>query len=136
MSVDKSFLGSGWSFPPEFGKQGVSMVSAEEDIQQSLIILLGTAPGERIMQPTFGCGLKNKVFDSLNESTAAQIKDLVQRAILFFEPRISVEKIDIREEDARDGRVLLDIRYIVRTTNSRHNMVYPFYLREGTNVRQ
>ena len=112
------------------------MVSAELDIQQSLQILLATAPGERVMQPTFGCGLKGKMFENFNESSATLMKDLIQRAILFFEPRVSVDKIDIREQDVQAGEVIIDIAYIVRATNSRHNMVYPFYFREGTNVRQ
>lgn len=136
MSAEQTFLGSGWSFPPEFSKRGVRMVSAEVDIRQSLQILLSTSPGERVMEPTFGCGLKAKMFETLTESTAAQIKDLIGRAILFFEPRITVEKIAIEEADMLEGVIGISIDYWIRATNSRHNMVYPFYLTEGTNVKK
>lgn len=139
MSIDKSFLGNGWAFPPEFKERGrVRMVENEKDIEESLYILLSTAPGERIMQPTYGCGLKLHVFEALNVSTVNIIIDLIERAILFFEPRISVESVLVDYENAEDmleGLVKINIIYIVRSTNNRHNIVYPFYLTEGTNVK-
>jgi phage baseplate assembly protein W len=130
----KSFLGTGWSFPPTFTSKGLVTVSAEQDIRESLLILLSTTPGERTMQPAYGCGLKAHVFDSLNESSFAMMRDLVAKAILFFEPRLTVEKIDINDEDSIEGKVLLDIVYKVRSTNNRYNLVYPFYLNEASNV--
>ncbi|AQT61104.1 GPW/gp25 family protein [Cellvibrio sp. PSBB023] len=130
----KSFLGTGWSFPPTFTSKGLVTVSAEQDIRESLLILLSTTPGERTMQPAYGCGLKAHVFDSLNESSFAVMRDLVAKAILFFEPRVTVEKIDINDEDSIEGKVLLDIVYKVRSTNNRYNLVYPFYLNEASNV--
>ncbi|MDH5602150.1 MAG: GPW/gp25 family protein [Gammaproteobacteria bacterium] len=139
MSVDKSFLGAGWSFPPEFNKRGsVRIVSAEDDIQESLNILLSTSPGERVMQPTYGCGLKSQIFESIDESSAAVIIDLINRAILFFEPRVVVEHISVdfeNQEDLLNGFVKIEIVYIIRTTNNRYNIVYPFYFTEGTNVK-
>lgn len=139
MSIDKSFLGTGWSFPPEFNKYGsVKKVSAEEDIHESLYILLSTNPGERIMQPTYGCGLKSQVFEEINETAVTVIVDLIKRAILFFEPRILVESIRVdsdNSEDILNGLVKINITYIVRVTNNRHNIVYPFYFTEGTNVK-
>jgi len=139
MSIDKSFLGTGWSFPPEFNKYGsVKKVSAEEDIHESLYILLSTNPGERIMQPTYGCGLKSQVFEEINETAVTVIVDLIKRAILFFEPRILVESIRVdsdNNEDILNGLVKINIMYIVRATNNRHNIVYPFYFTEGTNVK-
>lgn len=139
MAEDKSFLGTGWAFPPEFNKRGtVKRVTAENDIAESLHILLSTTPGERLMQPTYGCGLKSHVFDEINQGTITVITDLVKRAILFFEPRVVVERITVNtanEEDSRNGLIRILIDYIVRSTNNRHNIVYPFYLAEGTNVR-
>lgn len=139
MAEDKSFLGTGWAFPPEFNKRGtVKRVTAENDIAESLHILLSTTPGERLMQPTYGCGLKSHVFDEINQGTITVITDLVKRAILFFEPRVVVERITVNtanEEDSRNGLIRIHIDYIVRSTNNRHNIVYPFYLAEGTNVR-
>lgn len=140
MSVDKSFLGTGWSFPPAFNKKGsVHTVTAEDDIRESLHILLSTVPGERLMQPTYGCGLKSHIFEDMNESSVAVISDLITRAILFFESRVSVESVTVdyeNDEDFLEGLVRINILYTVRATNNRHNMVYPFYFTEGTNVKR
>nr|WP_315481736.1 GPW/gp25 family protein [uncultured Undibacterium sp.] len=136
MSQDNSFLGTGWSFPPEFSRRGkVSMVSAEEDIKQSLLILLSTSPGERVMQPTFGCGLKHHVYENIDESTVTLLKDLITRAILFFEPRVKLEMILSDASAAYEGRLDFTIMYRIISTNTRHNIVYPFYLREGSDVQ-
>ena len=136
MKEDLSFLGSGWSFPPEFSRRGkVLVVSGEEDIRQSLLILLSTTPGERVMQPSFGCGLKSHVYDSINENTVTVLKDVIQRAILFFEPRVTVEAIVANSSDAYHGRLDFLIAYTIISTNTRHNIVYPFYLREGSDVQ-
>ena len=134
MDGDNAFLGSGWAFPPRFTRRGVTMAHAERDIEESLFILLSTVPGERVMQPTFGCGLKLHVFDSINESTIAVIKDIVSQAILFNEPRVVVERIDVSDADLVEGKLAINIQYKVRATNNRYNLVYPFYFNEGTNV--
>ena len=137
--IDKAFLGIGWSFPPEFHKRadalGVKMVAEEEDIGESLQILLSTNPGERVMQPSYGCGLKSMVFASINESTVTALKDIIERAVLFFEPRITLEDIEVNTEDALDGILRIKLSYSVRKTNTRSNIVYPFYFREGSQVR-
>ena len=137
--VDKAFLGVGWSFPPEFHRHGGALeantVAEETDIDQSLRILLSTRPGERVMQPSYGCGLHAKVFETINESTVTKIKDLIERAVLFFEPRITLDRIDVNTEDALDGVLRIKLDYRVRETNSRANMVYPFYYLEGSLVR-
>ncbi len=137
--IDKAFLGVGWSFPPEFHKQanaiGVKMVAEAEDIGESLAILLSTSPGERIMQPAYGCGLRALVFETINESTVTEIKDVIERAVLFFEPRITLDSIDVNTEDTLAGRLLIQLNYTVRKTNTRSNIVYPFYYLEGNRVR-
>lgn len=136
MNQNVSFLGTGWNFPPEFSKRGkVIMVSAEEDIRQSLLILLSTSPGERVMQPNFGCGLKTQVYENINESTVTILKDLIARAILFYEPRVILENIVTDISDAYEGKLNFTIFYTIISTNTRHNIVYPFYLREGTDVQ-
>ncbi|MBL0701112.1 MAG: GPW/gp25 family protein [Desulfosarcina sp.] len=136
MDFDKSFIGTGWSFPPEFSRKSgrVKMVSAEDDIKESLHILFSTSPGERVMQPTYGCGLKTMMFEIISESIVTEIKDVVERAILFFEPRITLNSITINSERAIEGVLEIFLNYTVRTTNSRNNMVYPFYFQEGTNI--
>lgn len=136
---DKRFLGVGWSFPPEFHKQGgtmdVKMVAEEEDIQESLAILLSTRPGERIMHPGYGCGLHDMVFETINETTITEIRDVIERAVLFYEPRINLEAIEVGVEDVYNGRIDIQLNYTIRKTNTRSNVVYPFYFIEGSHVR-
>ncbi|MBE3024384.1 hypothetical protein GQ37_013965 [Janthinobacterium sp. BJB1] len=143
MSIDQSFLGRGWAFPPTFSKGQrasgtggqAAMVDGEEDIAQSLRILLSTAPGERVMRPDFGCGIKTHVFDLVNYGSMATMKALIERAILFFEPRITLESIELSQQDIANGRLDICLHYTIRMTNTRSNMVYPFYFVEGTDVR-
>lgn len=137
MAIDKTFLGTGWGFPPEFSKRSkvVKMVSVDDGIRESLRILLLTSPGERIMRPDYGCGIKSLVFDNMSENTITQMKDMIERAILFFEPRITLQHIEVNIEYMYEGLVTIHFDYMIRTTNSRSNMVFPFYFREGTNVR-
>ena len=137
--VDKAFLGVGWGFPPEFHRHadalGVKMVTEEDDIAESLGILLSTSPGERLMQPSYGCGLYTMVFETINQSTITRLKDLIERAVLFFEPRVTLESIDIDTENVLEGVLKIRLNYRVRKTNSRSNIVYPFYYLEGSQVR-
>lgn len=135
---DKAFLGIGWGFPPEFHKHAdtleVKMVAEEEDISESLRILLSTIPGERVMQPDYGCGLHAMVFENIEESTVTALKDVIERAVLFYEPRITLENIDVNTEDELEGRLKIQLNYTVRATNTRSNIVYPFYYLEGSQV--
>ncbi len=111
------------------------MVSEETDIRESLYILLSTSPGERIMLPSYGCGLKSNVFETVNESVVTEIKDIIERAILFYETRITLNSINVDTEKQYNGILKILLEYTVRTTNNRSNMVYPFYFREGTLIR-
>ena len=136
MESNKAYLGTGWSFPPGFDKAGntVTMVSAEKDIEQSLEILLSTSLGERVMQPDYGCNLKDYQFESMNNSLIGFLKDLVERAILFYEPRIRLQKIDITEAESFEliqGILRITVHYEIEGTNTRYNYVYDFYLREA-----
>ncbi len=112
------------------------MGSGEDDIRESLRILLGTVPGERVMQPSYGCSLKELLFESITENTVTIIKDAIRRAILFFEPRITLDDIQADITNAEEGQLLLTLMYTIRTTNTRSNLVYPFYYLEGTNIRR
>ncbi len=140
MSEDQnnSFLGKGWGFPPRFERNNgvleLQMVSLEADIQESIAILLATSPGERVMQPSFGCGLKGMVFENIDESTITEIKDLVERALLFFESRITLDNIRIDVDQLYDGLINIHLDYTIRSINTRSNIVYPFYIQEGTDV--
>jgi hypothetical protein len=110
------------------------MVSADDDIHESLQILLSTSPGERIMNPAFGCGLRTRVFGTVSASMITEVKDMVERAILFYEPRITLNGIEVVQRDALGGILDIDIQYTVRSTNTRSNLVYPFYYLEATNA--
>ena len=136
MSIDRAFLGKGWGFPPEFDRRSrdVAMISEDEDIQESLRILLSTSPGERVMQPAYGCGLKSLIFENMSESAITEIKDVIERAALFFEPRITLDRVEVDTTGIYDGLIKIKLDYTIRTTNSRSNMVYPFYFQEGTDI--
>ncbi|HKJ78972.1 MAG TPA: GPW/gp25 family protein [Prolixibacteraceae bacterium] len=136
METEKSFLGKGWSFPPEFIKEAksVKMLENEADIDSSLEILLSTRLGERIMVPDYGCNLEELLFSPLNLSVKTYIIDLIKTAILYHEPRIDAKKIQIDPAEELNGVLLINIEYIVRSTNSRRNMVFPFYKEEGSEL--
>lgn len=136
MNTEKSFLGRGWSFPPEFQKETgvVKMLEDEADIKSSLEILLATRPGERIMLPEYGCNLEELLFKPMNLTLKTYVIDLIKTAILYHEPRIDVNKIDIDTADELNGVLMINIDYTIRTTNSRKNMVFPFYKEEGNEL--
>jgi phage baseplate assembly protein W len=131
----KTFLGTGWAFPPTFDKaeNTVQMVSDDQDIQQSLFILLSTKQGERVMLPKFGANLQALAFDVLNAATIAYAKSMIEQAILAYEPRITLDELEM-EPVFEDGLLNINIVYTIRKTNTRSNMVYPYYLAEGTEV--
>ena len=136
MEEPRSFLGTGWSFPPPFSKPagGVVMISDETDIKNSMEVLLSTRVGERILQPKYGCNLDEILFEPLTVSLQTYIKDLVFTAIYYFEPRIKPETVTLIPS-AEEGLVIVSVDYMIRATNTRHNLVYPFYLNEGTNIQ-
>ncbi|MCD2449920.1 GPW/gp25 family protein [Methylicorpusculum oleiharenae] len=131
-----SFLGRGWSFPPSFSFASctVDMTEAEADIVASLEILLGTAQGERVMLPQYGCNLQELLFETLDTRMKTLMADKVESAILYHEPRIELEKVSLDDSLALEGVVLISVTYRVKTTNSRFNFVYPFYKQEGTDI--
>jgi phage baseplate assembly protein W len=132
----ESFLGKGWAFPPAFSPElgTVETVEKEEDIRQSVRIILGTIPGERIMFPTFGCGIRMFVFESNDPTNLSMLKDSIYDALLFNEPRIKLDRIDILDDTQNNGLMHIHIFYTIIVTNTRNNMVIPFYHKEGTNL--
>lgn len=136
MDNNKPFLGCGWSFPPTFNNRSGSlkMLSGEEDIDSSLEILLSTKQGERIMHPNFGCNLEELLFNPLDRTLITYVSDLIKTAILYYEPRVDVQKIDIYEDDIINGKIIIDVEYLVRATNSRKNKVFPYYKDEGIEI--
>jgi phage baseplate assembly protein W len=137
-----SFLGIGWSFPPEFVKEGgatgnghVVMTAEEEDIRASLDVLFSTAEGERFLAPKYGLDLRDQVFESLSTTALSYLKDRVRDGILIYEPRIDIHRLELDSSRETEGIVLLSLEYDVRATNSRYNLVYPFYKYDASELR-
>jgi phage baseplate assembly protein W len=135
-SAGAPFLGTGWSFPPTFSQRtwSVVMVSGEDDIRESLRILFSTALGERIMVPEYGCDLSSMVFRSITTTLQTELEAGIRQAILSWEPRIDVLDVTVQRDATVDGLILVAVDYVIRRTNTRSNLVYPFYVREGTLV--
>ncbi len=132
MNADKQFQGAGWKFPVQTDVLGNIVVSrGEEDIRESIWIILSTARGERMMRPEFGCGIHDLVFASINTGTLGLVEANVQEALTLFEPRIDVLKVEASGKEAEQGRLLVNIDYRIRITNNEFNLVFPFYLKEG-----
>lgn len=136
MEAYKSFLGRGWGFPPEFdkGMKAVKMLENEPDIKSSLEILLSTRLGERIMLPEYGCNLDDLLFESINLTLKTYVIERIKTAILYHEPRIDVNRIEIDPTNELEGELLILIDYTIRSTNSRRNVVFPFYKAEGSEI--
>jgi phage baseplate assembly protein W len=132
-----SFLGTGWAFPVEFDSKAatVELVSDYKDIEESLNILLSTSLGERVMQPDYGCNLTDYMFESLNSTLIGIIKHQVENAILYYEPRIVTENVEVTSADSIDlieGKFTITVTYSIPETNSRFNYVYDYYLNEAS----
>lgn len=132
---NKSFLGIGWDFPPTFRKDAnaTSMVINEENIRQSLMVLLSTSPGERVHRYDYGCAIRKYAFEKMDVTTQTLLKDQIQKSIILFEPRIILNSISFDTEQ-QNGVLFISINYTIRQTNRRSNIVYPFYLNEGTDL--
>jgi len=127
--MSNDFLGIGWNFPVALDGGGqIKLAREEESIRQSIWMILDTSPGERVMRPDFGCGLHDLIFGVNNAGTANAIAVAVREALGTWEPRIDVLDVFATPDTANDGLLLIEISYQVRTTNSRFNLVYPFYL--------
>jgi|TARA_B110000046_G_scaffold185530_1_gene227561 phage baseplate assembly protein W len=132
----KSFLGTGWSFPPSFNKhtKAVDMVSDEIDISQSLKIILFTDLGARIMRSNFGSDVKNFTFEGINRGSIMRLSNTISVAIEKHEPRIDLDNVDIDQSQAVDGKLLIKLEYLIKSVNVRTNVVFPFYIKEGTHI--
>lgn len=129
---ERAFLGRGWAFPPRLDINGdFALVEAEDDIRESIRIILETAPGERPMRPDFGVGLRRFVFAPLSRGTLSVVQYRIEQGLIRWEARIDVMGVQVSVDLAEPGRLLIEIRYRVRATNTFFNFVYPFYLTEG-----
>jgi phage baseplate assembly protein W len=130
-----SFLGSGWSFPPTFTGSGVTMTTDEADIHASLIILFGTAIGERMFAPKYGLDMRELMFEPASTTLRNLLLDRVRTAILIYEPRIKVLDLVIDTPTPLQGNLHILLEYEVRATNSRFNLVFPFYFTDSNEMR-
>ena len=129
----RAFLGVGWAFPVGVGADGaIAEAAYEDDVRQAIRIILLTNPGERVMRPDFGAGLKDFVFEPVSVATMELVKARVQRALAAWEARIDVLSVAVTTDADQRNKLLIDLTYRVRATNSRLNLVFPFYLEEGT----
>ncbi len=136
---DLDFKGQGWAFPPAFVKglsTTVVLTSGDRNIQENLQILFNTRIGERLMNFNYGTKLKALVFENQNPSLFSSIKNTITNALVLYEPRIKLESVDITNSSAQDGLIEVQVTYTVLKTNHRANFVYPFYISEGTHLRQ
>jgi len=129
----KDWLGRGWAYPVLIDARtgDVAMAQYEDDIRQSILIILGTARGERVMRPAFGCGIHDLVFDSLDTALVTRIEVTVRESLLRYEARVEVLNVSVDTRDFFQGKLVVQLEYRVRRTNRRDNLVYPFYFREG-----
>jgi uncharacterized protein len=130
-----SFLGTGWSFPPTFRDGTIVMTSGEDDIQASLNILFRTTPGERFLRPDYGLDMHEIMFEPLSTTLRTFLIDRITTAILIHEPRVRVVDLRIDSPDPNDGTLRVLLEYEVRTTNSRFNLVFPFYSTDSNELR-
>lgn len=132
---NNAFLGCGWSFPPEITDKGTKMSAYEKDIKESLYILFSTSPGERVNRYDYGCPLRLFTFEPLTRQTVERMRNAISRSVVLYEPRIVLEDITIEDEPDM-GRILIKLTYTIIRTNNRNNMVYPFYINEGTSLKK
>jgi phage baseplate assembly protein W len=126
--VTADFVGAGWAFPAGVGPTGgIALVTGDTELVQAMRLVLSTYPGERAMRPEFGCRLRDFAFRGRDATTANELADEVRRALLRWEPRVDVEAIDVVVADDDDCLLYLDVRYRLKSTNDRRNLVFPFY---------
>lgn len=132
MASNNPFLGRGWNFPPTFDRTSkeVSMLEGELDVQSSIEILLSTELGERVLLPAFGWKRDRWLFESLTTTAATAIQKEIEDALLFYEPRINLNSVKLLPGEKESGKIEIFVDYTVRNTNTRNNLVFPFYLTE------
>jgi phage baseplate assembly protein W len=132
MDTDKDIMGTGWAYPlhPD-GRGGIALSRHENDIEESIRLILSTAKGERRMRPNFGCDIHTLIFAPNNATTWGLANHYVEEALGWWEPRIEVTEIDPRPDPEDSSRLLIHIKYRVKATNDARNITYPFYLLSG-----
>jgi phage baseplate assembly protein W len=127
--MPEDIVGHGWAFPLKIDPQGgIALTGERDELEQSILIILGTNIGTRVMRPTFGSRLHELIFAPNNSHTAAQARRFVEEALGMWEPRIQVQDVDVRPHPDQDNCLVIDIIYQVKATRDKRSLVYPFYL--------
>jgi len=133
--VTGDFIGSGWAFPVRVDSTGgIALASGDQDVEESIRLIVATAPGERPMRPEFGCAIHDHVFAPASAHTVGRVADAVRRALVRWEPRIDVHDVHVTTDPADPARLEIDLLYSLRASNDPRNLVFPFYVlpSEGT----
>jgi phage baseplate assembly protein W len=126
--TQQDFIGAGWAFPLGVGPQGgIALVRREVELEQAMRLILSTYPGERPMRPEFGSRIRDFVFRPVNIETIAELSHEVRSALLRWEPRVTIEAVLVIPDPSDEGALYIDIQYVVKDTNDRRNLVFPFY---------
>jgi phage baseplate assembly protein W len=129
MNLDADFVGKGWAFPLRVGPRGgVALSEGSDEINEALDLIISTAPGERVMRPEFGCRIWDLIFSGTDPNTRGLMAQMVREAISRWEARIDLEQVVVRVDPDDPSRVLIEVAYVVKSTNDRRNLVYPFYV--------
>jgi phage baseplate assembly protein W len=130
--VSEQFIGRGWAFPLRVDSTGgIALVSREQEIEEAIRLILGTSPGERPMRPEFGCRIHEYLFASADGETASAIGAEVRASLRRWEPRIDVEDVTVTIDRVSPALLYIDVRYVIKATNDRRNLVFPFYVIPG-----
>jgi uncharacterized protein len=122
------FVGAGWAFPLAVdARGGIALARRDQELEQAIRLILATYPGERPMRPEFGSRLRDYVFRSASIDTAAELAHEVEKALLRWEPRVDVERVNVTVDQDDRSRLYIDLHYSVKGTNDRRNLVFPFY---------
>jgi len=126
---DPAFIGRGFAWPLRVDHTGgIAFTAGEHDLDDAIRVVLATAPGERVMRPQFGCRIWDLLFEPITSNTLGLMAQSVREAVTQWEPRVEVHDVKVEADPSRDGLVHIDVEYVVRTTNNRRNLVYPFYV--------
>jgi uncharacterized protein len=129
--MSKEFLGRGWKFPVRLSSRGsIEESEYEEDVAEAIKIIIATSMGERVMMPEFGCGISDYVFESPDITTQCLVEESVRGSLISWEPRIELNNVSVSTDESVGNKLLIEVSYTVRSTNTEYNLVYPFYLKE------
>jgi phage baseplate assembly protein W len=131
ITMSREFLGRGWKFPVGLNSRGSIEESLyEDDVEEAIKIIIATSRGERVMMPEFGCGIYDYVFESPDITTRCLVEESVRDSLITWEPRIELNNVSVSTDESAGNKLLIEVSYTVRSTNTERNLVYPFYLKE------